>query len=212
MTKQYICTSRSISRCTNGNARTNRTIEERKQRLKAPYFGSFFPAPGSFEPCTKNKAWCQIHAVNNALGYAYVTMKGIEAFRRKQKNNGVGLGGQSGFWKRPFFLRAIQQKYGIGLESAKLGTDGKNPQFLQILEQKNPDWRQKSFLVYLQYDTKDKEKGKFPILRQEVKHAVALRDGHILDSDISDKFYTLEDYPLLNTITALYIITTCACP
>lgn len=191
---------RAIKRITNGNSRTNDKI----RALKAAWStaNSISPPPGFMEPAERGKYWCQMHAINNCLGYALVTMEAIEDARRKSKTP-VPTGGPSGFWHRPFFLDTLQTRFKLRLQRAKIVT-GTDPQFMKILADKIPSWQELRFFVYLQYDTKyNLSKTE----RSEVLHAVAIRDGLVYDADYGDRVFPLADYPLRFAITTLYTIT-----
>lgn len=191
---------RAIKRITNGNHRTNDKIRALKSAWRTA--NSISPPPGFMEPAARGKYWCQIHAINNCLGYALVTMEAIEDARGKSKAP-VPIGGPSGFWHRPFFLETLQTRFKLRLQRAKIVT-GTDPYFMKILADKIPLWQELRFLAYLQYYTKH---SLAKIEQAEVWHAVAIRDGLVYDADYADRVFPLTDYPLRSAITTLYIIT-----
>lgn len=217
MTKQKQLTTknypaRAYNRIKAGAEKTAQFTKDLVAAFKEPSPSEYQPAPGSFEERAKGQYWCQIHAVNNALGQVnYVTMKEVEKCRlryiKEQKAKGVVVkmtGGPKGFWDKGFFISNLPLHFGLHLQKVKLGMDGEHKEFLEAFEKKEKNWRNCSFIAYLVYHTKPRNPKDPP---DEARHAVAIRDGHVLDADYPGKYFPLEDYPLRKKITAMYLVT-----
>lgn len=202
-------TKRSTARINKGVQRTEVKITERKKAIKQDYHSYF--EPESFELANERKGWCQIHAVNNALQTpGAIDPEAVDKYREVQAPKyppNMYLGQKMGFWDKGLFLRYLDQEAGILLTRVRLRTNAKDPRFMELLRAELPDFSQRNMLAYLVYDaaqSSDKHK-----TRVEVRHAVAIVAGFVLDSDknFHGKFFPLEDYPLREAITALYTVT-----
>lgn len=192
--------ARAIKRYTCGNERTNSLVRSRKEAWKSP--AAISPVPGFMEKAEPNMLWCQLHAINNCLGHALVTMKDVEKARLAEK---VPVkGGPKGLWDREFFFKTLCNTYGLRVTRSRIGVNGTHAQFMEKLEGKHPGWKELRWIAYLDYDTKHNLSSTD---RQGVSHAVAIRDGLVYDADHADRVFSLADYPLRDTIAALYIVT-----
>lgn len=156
--------------------------------------------------------WCLLHAIHNVLGNADITAAAVEKSRTKSSRKERPSGGPTGFWDVVFFLRFLQQECGLNIQAVRLAEhSGDSRSKVATFIHQVPDWREHRYLVLLRYTHKvPKKGGGFDMYSATTAgHAVALVDGHILDSDddFVGKYYPLEDYPLNDTIHALYKIT-----
>lgn len=197
-------TARAQKRVKAGIARTNEKIRVHRLGLSRPYVLTY--RPHFFEKRVDGKGWCQQHAFNNALGRVVLSQINIEA-RRQIYNSGLKdptrpRVNPSGYWPTKFILDLIRQ-VGVRLVSAKLGFDGSNPAlFLKNFLDKFPLYGSQTFVLYLNYN--EMGRGVRKEIPTQVCHAVALRDGRVIDSDLPENYYPLASYPLLYAVTAVY--------
>ena len=152
---------------------------------------------------------CLLHAAHNVLGTdAMPTVETIEEARKM--DTAKRGGGSGGFWDEGMFMQHLQRHCGADVELIKISGHSGNPKTkLEAFMEQYPDWKSKRYLLILSYDHKRKKKGsnEYPLDFIIIAgHAVALVDGHILDSDddFNGKFYPLQEYPLNDTIITIY--------
>lgn len=192
--------ARAIKRYSRGNERTNNLVRSRKEAWKSS--AAILPVPGFMEPAAPKMLWCQLHAINNCVGESLVTVEALEKARLAEEE--PAKGGPKGLWDREFFFRTLRQQFGLIVTRSRIGVNGTHAQFMEKLNRKHPDWKNLRWIAYLDYDTKHNLASTD---RQGVSHAVALRDGLVYDADHADRVFALADYPLRDTIAALYIVT-----
>ena len=201
--------ARRLRRINNGVLKTDRLVAQRALLRAQPYDSVYRPL--FYEVQVKKKYFCLLHAVNNALGRAEITVRDVERDRTDPRRAERPAGGPSGFWDEDFFLHFLQQKCGLDIWRIHLTDHDGNPATkVDAFTTLNPEWRQHRYLVFLQYPHKDPKKGGgYPVDKITIAgHAVALVDGHVLDSDtdFEGKYYPLEHYPLRDTIKTIYKI------
>lgn len=165
---------------------------------------------------------CQQHGINNAIGGSILSTKNIEAFRKRllrkagenrEKLKAVGVpapkvnsgahGGPSGMWSRSVILTAASQR-GLHIRRCRLGKDGKHPKFIECLSEYISTHPSTQLLLYVDYELKKLDKRGQATL-QGVSHCVALRDGHIIDSELSTPV-PWKNYYLLRYVTTVYTL------
>lgn len=185
--------------------KTNKRLEFRAELLTRVKSYQVIYVPTFFEE--QEAMRCQLHAVNNAIGYKFLSVKDIEKVRtavvkkHNQKNKGklTHTGGPKGGWTKDILFRAVVLNGGR-VRRARLGVDGSQPEkFTARLDKEGPD---KTFILYVTYVTKELDKAGKATLN-EVKHCVAFRDGHVLDSVLKVPV-TLAAYPYLLEIITVY--------
>ena len=168
-------------------------------------------------------ARCQQHGVNNAAGAAVLSTEQIERFRKSQQRKAAQLrkfheqkglssipaaksganGGPGGMWSRNILFGAAA-KQGLRVRRCRLGVDGKHPNFVPVLTEYLQKHPQIQLLAYVEYHIKKLDRQGQATL-QGVSHCVALRDGHIIDSQVPSPV-PWSQYFLLRYVTALYAL------
>jgi len=202
---------KAIKRLTDGLERTNQKIAERAKLRAQPYESKYIPVFYETQTSDKSMYWCLLHAIHNVLGSADITVQDVEKSRTDPRRAKRPSGGPTGFWDETFFLRFLQQQCELNIEVIRLpGHSGPASKVTEFTTQ-CPDWKDNRYFVLLRYNHKHPKKGGgYPVDKITIAgHAVAIVDGHVLDSDadFDGKYYPLEEYPYNDTIYAIYKIT-----